>query len=257
MSMSEASSQALFNYFLLLGDDRLVLGHRLSEWVGHGPILEEDLALGNFSLDFLGQAQAFLTHAGEIEGKGRTADTLAYLRDSMSFKNCILLELPKGDFAYTITRQFFFDIYSVLLMQALQKCTYAPLSALAAKCLKEDLYHARHSEVWMLRLGDGTEESHRRVQEAVDSLWMYSGELFFEIEDTALLQKEFLIPSMTSLRSAWTSKVQEICKAATISLPAADTYMQKGGRDGRHSEHLGHMLAEMQVLPRSYPGAQW
>src|SRR4051812_37128838 len=169
---------ALFEYLLRLGDDRLVLGHRLSEWCGHGPILEEDIALSNVALDLLGQATMLLRLAGEVEGQGRTEDALAYFRDAVEFRNCQLVELPKGDFAFTIVRQFLFDVYAVVLLDALSASSNAELAAIAAKALKEAKYHVRHSGEWMLKLGDGTDESHRRAQRAVDELWRFTGELF-------------------------------------------------------------------------------
>ncbi|MCU0617160.1 MAG: phenylacetate-CoA oxygenase subunit PaaC, partial [Gemmatimonadaceae bacterium] len=168
----------LAEYLLRLGDDRLVLGHRLSEWCGHGPILEEDIAVANFALDLIGQASMFLGLAGEVEGQGRDADALAFFRDAVRFRNALLVELPRGDFGFTMVRQFLFDAYSVVQLDALTRCAHAEVAAIAAKALKEDKYHLRHSSEWVVRLGDGTDESHRRVQDALDTLWRYTGELF-------------------------------------------------------------------------------
>lgn len=247
---------ALVTYLQALGDDRLVLGHRNSEWCGHGPILEEDLALTNIALDLVGQAQAFLALAGEIEGKGRNEDALAYFRDEMEFRNVQLVELPRGDFGFTIARQFLFDTFGALLMDSLQKCTFAPLAAIAAKTLREDLYHARHTGDWMRRLGDGTEESHRRVQSALDELWCYTGELFFDDPAATAVSNLFGAPLPSSLRAAWRQSIERVLGEATLKVPA-DGYMMNGSRTGRHSEHLGHLLAEMQSLARSHPGASW
>lgn len=256
LEFNQETKEALFDYLLYLADDRLVLGHRLSEWCGHGPILEEDIALANISLDCIGQASNFLKLAGQLEGKGRTEDDLAYFRDAIDYKNLLLVELPRGDFAFTITRQFLFSAYSHLLFQELAKSEYKDLAALAAKCSKEVRYHLRHSSEWMLRLGDGTEESHQRSQNALDDLWMYSGEMFETNEMENQLTAEGLIVESASLQPRWREIVEKVVKEATMQLPE-DGYMQSGGRRGFHTEHLGHLLAEMQILPRSYPDAKW
>jgi ring-1,2-phenylacetyl-CoA epoxidase subunit PaaC len=253
---SASVKKALFEYLLRIGDDRLILGHRLSEWCGHGPILEEDLALGNVALDLIGHAQAFLGLAGRLEGAERTEDTLAFFRGEREFRNVKLAELPRGDFAFTIARHFIFDAYAVLLMEHLQKCRFPELAGLAAKTLKEDTYHLRHSAQWVLRLGDGTDESRTKIQRAFDEIWAYSGELFVTDDVEKLLSQELGVPDSSSLKSAWTKQVKEIFSEATLTFPA-DCFMHTGGRKGLHTEYLGKLLAEMQILPRSYPDARW
>jgi len=246
----------LFEYVLRIADDRLVLGHRLSEWCGHGPILEEDIALSNIALDFIGQASAMLALAGQIEGQGRTEDTLAYFRDEHEFRNALLVEQPNGDFAVTIVRQFLFDAWSVLVLDALQGVKHPQLAALAAKSLKEDRYHLRHSSEWMLRLGDGTAESHARAQRALDDLWRFTGELFETDAIDAAVAADGIAVDHASIRARWQEIVADVARRATLTLPG-DAPMATGGRRGRHSEHLGHMLAEMQIVARSHPGASW
>lgn len=250
---------ALFEYLLRLGDDRLVLGHRLSEWCGHGPILEEDIALSNVALDLLGQATMFLRLAGEVEGKGRDEDALAYFREVVDFRNCQLVELPKGDFAVTIARQFLFDVHAVVLLDAVSKGSNAEIAAIAAKSLKEAKYHVRHSGEWMLKLGDGTEESHRRAQQAIDSLWRFTGELFAADDVDRAMQDAGIAPDPAALRPTWEAIVREVLDRATLTIPL-DTPRApgvRGGRTGAHTEFLGHMLAEMQIIARSHPGATW
>jgi ring-1,2-phenylacetyl-CoA epoxidase subunit PaaC len=250
---------ALFEYLLRLGDDRLVLGHRLSEWCGHGPILEEDIALSNVSLDLLGQATMLLRLAGEVEGQGRTEDALAYFREVVEFRNCQLVELPPGDFAFTIARQFLFDVHAVLLLDALSRSSHTELAAIAAKSLKEAKYHVRHSGEWMLKLGDGTEESHRRVQKAVDDLWRFAGELFAADEIDRAMVEAGVAADPAALRERWIALVREVVDRATLTLPndLPRPPATRGGRTGAHTEHLGHMLAEMQIIARSHPGATW
>jgi ring-1,2-phenylacetyl-CoA epoxidase subunit PaaC len=252
----QPTANPLFEFVLRLGDDRLVLGHRMSEWCGHGPILEEDIALANMSLDLIGQASALLRLAGEIEGKGRDEDALAYFRDEHEFRNVQMVELPRGDFAFTIARQFLFDAYSVLMWDALQTCRHEKLAALAAKSLKEDKYHLRHSSEWMLRLGDGTAESHRRAQDALDHLWRYTGELFESDEVDEAVRAQGIAPDRAGIRSRWREIVADVVRRSTLTLPP-DGPMASGGRRGQHTEFLGHMLAEMQIVARSHPGASW
>jgi ring-1,2-phenylacetyl-CoA epoxidase subunit PaaC len=250
---------ALFEFLLRLGDDRLVLGSRLSEWCGHGPILEEDIATSNVALDLLGQATMFLRLAGQVEGKGRDEDALAYLREVVDFRNCQLVELPKGDFAFTIARQFLFDVHAVVTLDALATSSNADVAAIAAKSLKEAKYHVRHSGDWMLKLGDGTEESHRRVQRALDDLWRFTPELFATDDIDRAMQAEGIAPDLDALRTQWETLVREVVERATLTLPhdvprAPNT---RGGRTGYHTEFLGHMLAEFQIVARSHPGATW
>ena len=247
---------AFFDYLLRLGDDRLVLGHRLSEWCGHGPILEEDIAMTNFALDLVGQANLLLQRAGQVEGRGRDQDALAYLRDGRDFRNALICELPNGDFGFTMVRQFLFATYAMHQWTALESSADADLAGIAAKSLKETRYHVRHTSEWVVRLGDGTDESHGRAQDALDELWRYTGELFLTDAVEAELVKQKLAVDSSTLHGAWRADVESVISRATLRIPA-DTYAQRGGRTGAHTEHLGHMLAEMQVLPRSYPGAKW
>ena len=254
--LDDAVREPFVEYLLRLADDRLVVGHRLSEWCGHAPILEEDIALANIALDLVGQATALLRLAGETEGKGRNEDALAYLRSDTAYRNALLCELPKGDFAVTIVRQFLFSVYAMLQWEALTKAAHPDLAGIAAKGLKETRYHVRHAGEWVLMLGDGTEESHARAQQALDDLWRYTGELFLtdDVEKT-LVAKELAVDSST-LEQSWHAHVEDVLRRATLTVPQTG-YMQRGGRQGRHTEHLGHMLTEMQILARSHPGASW
>jgi ring-1,2-phenylacetyl-CoA epoxidase subunit PaaC len=251
----DSQEEALFEYLLRLGDDRLVLGHRLSEWCGHGPMLEEDIALANVALDLIGQATHFLQLAGQVEGKGRDEDALAYFRDAIDYRNVNLVELPNGDFGRTIVRQLLFGTWSVLLLDGLQRAAHPKLAGIAAKAYKEARYHVRHSGEWVLRLGDGTDESHRRVQTALDELWPYTGELFAEDEVDRLLAGAGA-PEPAALEPVWREVVSDVVRRATLTLPP-EGFMHSGGRQGRHTEHLGHVLAEMQILARSHAGAKW
>jgi ring-1,2-phenylacetyl-CoA epoxidase subunit PaaC len=250
------TSPALVQYLLRHGDDRLVLGHRLSEWCGHAPILEEDIALANIALDFVGQANLLLQLAGQVEGLGRDADALAYFREATDFRNLQLVELPNGDFGFTIVRQFLFDAYDVPFLDALQRSAHAELAGVAAKAYKEARYHLRHSAEWVIKLGDGTEESHARAQRALDELWRFTGELFAADDVDRALTATGVAPDLAALEPRWRERVDAVVKQATLSLPAATPSML-GGRRGRHTEHLGRMLAEMQIVARSFPGATW
>jgi ring-1,2-phenylacetyl-CoA epoxidase subunit PaaC len=256
MTDSLSSNEAFFQYLLRLGDDRLVLGHRLSEWCGHGPILEEDIALANTALDLIGQANLLLKLAGEVEGQGRSADALAYFRDAIDYHNLQMLELPNGDFALTIVRQFLFSVFALLQMDALAKNAHTELAGIAAKAVKETTYHVRHSGQWVITLGDGTAESHERAQRALDDLWRYTGELFLSDDVDRAAARDGVGVDPSTLESAWRQQVEVVIRRATLTLPSS-TYMQRGGRTGRHTEHLGHMLTEMQIVARSHPGAEW
>lgn len=246
----------LLTYTLRLADNALILGHRLSEWIGHAPLLEEELALGNVALDLIGQARTLYAYAGAVEGQGRDEDALAYLRDAHDFRNILMVELPNGDFAVTIARQFLFSAFMHPFWRALARSTDATLAAIAAKSAKEAAYHLRHASEWLIRLGDGTAESHRRAQSALDDLWPYSGEMFESdaVEQALIADGAAVDPE--SLRGEWEHSVDSVLAEATLAKPAA-SWMQSGGRSGRHSEHLGHLLAEMQFLQRAYPGATW
>ena len=243
-------------YLLRLADDRLVLGHRLSEWCGHAPILEEDIALANVALDLIGQAVALLDLAAAREGKGRTADDLAYFRDAREYRNLQLAELPNGDFAVTIVRQLLFDAYDAALLDALRASADAELGAIAAKALKECRYHLRHSAEWVVKLGDGTAESRRRAQDALDELWRFTGEPFLADDLDRELAAQGVAPDPASLREAWEPTVRHAVPGATLALPDVRP-VARGGRQGLHTEYLGHVLAEMQSVARAHPGAQW
>ena len=247
---------ALFEYLLRLGDDRLVLGHRTSEWCGHGPILEEDIALANIALDLLGHATMFLRLAGQVEGEGRDEDALAYWRDERGFRNLQMLELPKGDFAFTIVRLFLYSAYSHFLLERLSSSSNSELAAIAAKAAKETRYHVRHSAEWVARLGDGTEESHLRAQAAVDELWPWTGEFFQADDIDGELAGSGVGADLAAIREPWEKLVREQLSRATLTVPEGPMRMT-GGRKGSHTEHLGHMLAEMQIVARSHPGAKW
>jgi len=238
-------------FCLRRADDALVLGHRLSEWSGAAPTLEEDLALSNLALDLIGQARALYAYAGEMTGQ--TEDSLAYLRDERGYRNLLLVEQPNGDFAVTMARQFLYAAYADPFWRAMTRSADATLAAIAAKAEKEMAYHLRHAGEWMARLGDGTDESHRRAQAALDRLWPFTGELF--APDAEMIAAGVAIDP-ESLRETWNRAVDAMCARATLTRPA-DGWMQSGGREGRHSEHLGYLLAELQFLPRSHPGAVW
>lgn len=246
----------LLTFTLRLADDALVLGHRLSEWCGHAPILEEDIALANIGLDLIGQARALYDYAATIDGGGLTEDSFAYLRDAGQYRNCLLVEQPNGDFAVTMVRQVLFSAFVDPYWRALMNSRDETLAAIAAKAEKETAYHLRHSAEWLIRLGDGTEESHSRAQAALDELWPYTGELF-EVDgaERALIEAG-IAPDRASLRQTWDTTIGAILSEATLTRPAAG-WMQSGGRTGRHSEHLGFILAELQYLQRTYPGATW
>ena len=251
-----AAAPPLVDYTLRLADTALILGHRLSEWIGHAPVLEEELALGNIALDLIGEARALYSYAGEVEGKGRDEDALAYRRDAGQFRNLLLVEQPNGDFAQTIARQVLYSAFAQPFWRALARSPDATLAAIAAKAEKEAAYHLRHAGEWLIRLGDGTEESHRRAQAALDELWPYAGELFERdaVEDALVAAGIAVDPA--ALRPEWEKNVADLLAEATLR-PPASSWMQSGGRRGRHSEHLGHLLATMQFLQRSYPGASW
>jgi ring-1,2-phenylacetyl-CoA epoxidase subunit PaaC len=250
------SKDALFEALFRQGDTALVLGHRLSEWCGHAPILEEDIALTNIALDLTGQATSLLAYAGEVEGEGRNEDALAYLRDGTLYRNLLLVEQPNEDFGATMARQFLHDARDVELQPALARSTDRRLAGIAAKAAKEASYHYRHSAEWLIRLGDGTAESHARVQDALDTLWMFTGEMFEADEGTLALQAAGVLPDMAAIRAAWSHRVDALLAEATLRRPK-DGWMQTGGLTGRHGEALGHMLAEMQHLQRAHPGATW
>lgn len=249
-------SSDVFDYLLRLGDTTLILAQRLSEWCGKGPAFEEDMALANTTLDLLGQARLWLTYAGEIEGKGRDEDALAFLRDAHDFRNLLLVEQPNDDYAATIVRQFYFDAWYSLLLRQLTKSTDARLAEIAEKAVTEVTYHVRRSSDLVVRLGDSTEESHTRMQTAADDLWSFTGEMFATDAVEERLAAQSIAPNPATLREPWLQYVSEVFHTATLTLPS-DAWMQKGGKQGRHTEYLGYLLAEMQFLQRAYPGAKW
>ena len=252
----EVTEAPLVLYTLRRADDALILGHRLSEWCGHAPMLEEDMALANMGLDLLGQARELYSYAAKIEGRGNDEDKFAYLRDVRQYRTLLLAEQPNGDFARTIARQFFYAAFSDLYWRAMMTSTDATLAAIAAKSEKESAYHLRHSSEWAIRLGDGTAESHGRAQAAVDELWSFTGEMFEADDSERSLIKAGIAIDPAALRPRWLKTVSGIVNEATLAMPSTD-WMQKGGRSGRHSEHLGHLLSELQSMQRTFPGASW
>lgn len=252
--------RCLFDFALRMGDTTLILSQQLSAWCGHGPILEEDLALTNTALDLLGQARLWLSLAAEAEGAGRDEDSLAYLRDAHEFRNALLVERPNGSYADTMVRQFFFDAWHYFLLDRLQASSEPRVAAIAGKAVKEAAYHARRSADLVVRLGDGTEESHARMQAAVDALWPYTGELFTDDEADREAARRGIACMLAELREPWTAQVRAVLDEATLAMPdaaLAGHAAYRGGRQGRHTEALGPLLAEMQFLQRAYPGAAW
>jgi ring-1,2-phenylacetyl-CoA epoxidase subunit PaaC len=252
----EAGAQPLFRYVLRLGDLSLVLGQRLGEWVGHAPALEEDLGLANTALDLIGQARLLLRYAGEVEGRGRSEDDLAFLREQDEYLNPVLAEQPNGDFGQTIVRQVLIDAFQLGLYERLQSSADPQLAAIAAKAVKETRYHLRYSGGWLVRLGDGTQESRARAQAALNKLWPYTVELFAEDDVDRAMADSGVAPRLADVRAAWVPRIDELLREATLDRPPERPYSWFGKR-GEHSEHLGYMLAEMQHLQRTHPGARW
>jgi ring-1,2-phenylacetyl-CoA epoxidase subunit PaaC len=247
---------ALLQYILRLGDNALILGQRLSEWCGHGPILEQDIAMTNIALDLVGQARSIYEYAAKVEGKGRTEDDLAYLRYEHEYYNGLLVEQPNIDFAHTIVRQFLFDAFNQPFHEALLHSTDKHLAAIAEKSLKEVTYHLRYSSEWMIRLGDGTTVSHQKMQTALDNLWMFSGELCIpDALDQQMLEAGIGV-DLEAIARQYQQKVDAILDQATLQKPQND-WMQSGGKQGRHTEHMGFMLAQLQYMQRAYPGVEW
>ena len=248
--------QQLFHYVLQLADTSLILGHRLSEWCGHGPILEQDLAMANIALDLLGEARSYYQYAAELEGQGRTEDDLAYLRPAVEYRNPLLVEQPNGDFAATIVRQFLFDNFHYPFLQQLQTSPDERLAAIAEKAVKEAAYHLKWSSEWIIRLGDGTPESRQRLDKALASLARYAGELTTPTATEKNLQEAGIIPDYAALQPAMAAHLAHVFEEATVPLPTG-SFGMKGGKEGRHSEHLGYILTELQYLQRTYPGLTW
>ena len=248
--------QALLAYVTRLGDNALILGQRMVELVAAYPELEEELANANFALDYIGQARMFYTYAGELEGKGRGEDEYAFLRDENEFRNFLLIEQPNGHFGDSIAKLVLFEAFYLAQLEALSDCADARLAEIAARAEKEIRYHLRHNTQWLVRLGDGTEESHRRVQESLERLWQFTGELFATDEVDTIVEKAYSGPDLDAIRQRWVTDVEAILINATLSRPE-DGWMASGGKQGVHSEHLGYMIAEMQYLQRTHPGADW
>ena len=250
------NNKELIEYCLRLGDTSLILGQRLAEWCGHGPILEEDIALTNISLDYIGQARAFYSYAATLEGAGKTEDDFAYLRDEREFKNVLLAEQPNGDFGQTIMRQFLISAFQYYYYAELKNSKDKTLAALAEKSLKEVTYHLRHSSSWVIRLGDGTDESKRRMENAIEELWLFTGDLFDLDDVDRKLIKEGIAVDSSAFKDQWNKKVKEVFDEAALKVPE-NIFMVSGSREGKHTEHLGYILAEMQSLHRAHPGVQW
>jgi len=255
-SAAPATVAARFDYLLQLADTSLILGQRLGELVGHAPAIEEDLGLANTALDLIGQARLLLAYAGEIEGRGRTEDHLAFLREQHEYRNPALVEQPNGDFGHTIVRQVLIDAYQLELHDQLQNSSDLRLAAIAAKALKETRYHLRYSGSWLIRLGDGTEESHARVQQSLDQLWPFTRELFDEQDAERALAEAGVVPALADVERHWSGRIDGLLREATLQRPASTPY-HWFGRRGVHTEHLGYLLADMQFLQRTYPGATW
>ncbi|WP_199899623.1 1,2-phenylacetyl-CoA epoxidase subunit PaaC [Sneathiella glossodoripedis] len=257
VSVAEMTEQdQLFEYTVRLGDNCVILGQRLAEWCGKSPVLEEELALMNVGLDLLGQARMLLDYAGKVEGAGRDEDKLAFFRDAQAWRNLLLVEQPNGDFAKTMSRQLFFDCFQFLQYQKLSNSADTKLAEIATKSLKEITYHVRHSSDWVIRLGDGTEESHQRMQKAVDELWGYTPEMFdMDAVDEAMLKSGVGV-DLKEIEPAWKKMVEGVLSEATLNFPEL-TWQVRGSKEGKHTEHLGYLLAEMQFLPRAYPDANW
>lgn len=256
ISSIKIAETPLVLYTLRRADDALILGHRLSEWCGHAPMLEEDMALANMALDLIGQARELYTYAAEVEGAGHDEDKFAYLRDVRQYRNLLLVEQPNGDFARTIVRQLFYSAFADPYWRAMMASKDATLAAIAAKSEKESAYHLRHASEWVIRLGDGTAESHRRAQAAVGDLWAFTGELFHSDDSDAGLIGTGVAVDPETLRAGWIETVSNVLATATLDYPAT-SWMQKGGRTGTHTEHLGHLLSELQSMQRTFPNATW
>lgn len=254
--MTTSRDEQLFKYAVGLADDALVLGHRLSEWSGRAPMLEEDIALTNLALDLIGQARLYYAYAGEVEGKGRSEDDLAYFRDAREFRNVLLVEQPNGDFAATMMRHLLYASFMHPYLEALAQSRDGRLAAIAAKAVKEMAYHVRHAAEWVIRLGDGTEESHRRLSQGLSELWPYTGELFEMDDGEAALAASGITVVRSDIGAAWKTKLHRVFADARLDGPA-DCAMQTGGRSGLHTEAFGKMLAEMQSLARAHPGVTW
>lgn len=250
------SKTALYRYLLRLGDNAAILGHKLGEWCGHGPELEEDIAIINTSLDLLGHARSLYSYAGEVEGEGRSEDDIAFLRQEREYINALICETPNGHYGDTIARQFLFDHFNILLFTELEKSSDETIAGIAAKAIKEIRYHVRRSTEWTLRLGDGTEESHDKIQQSFNDIWKFTGDLFVQDESDVLIIEAGIGPDLSSLLPKWKENVKAGLMEAKLSMPN-DEWMQQGSKEGRHTENMGHLLSELQYMQRAYPGCEW
>ncbi len=251
------SNQNLIDFTLQWADTSLIMGHRLSEWCGHGPILEQDIAMSNIALDFIGEARSLYQYAAELKGEGQTEDDLAYFRDDLQFRNVLLAELPNGDFAQTVLRLFFFEAFHLPWLELMVDNKDEVFSGVAGKSVKESRYHFQWSAEWVIRLGDGTEESKRRISSSLEELWPYTGELMMPAPHEQALIDGNLLPAYDGVKETWQKHVTDVLSQATLEVPSPDIWMQTGGKSCRHTEHLGYLLAEMQVVQRAYPGNEW
>lgn len=250
------SKTALYRYLLRLGDNAAILGHRLGEWCGHGPELEEDIALINTSLDLLGHARSLYSYAGEIEGLGKDEDDVAFLREERQYLNALICEIPNGHYGDTIARQFLFDHFNLLLFTELEKSSDETIAGIVAKAIKEIRYHLRRSTEWTMRLGDGTEESHNKIQQSFNEIWKFTGDLFVQDEGDDQIVEAGIGPDLDRLLPTWKENVKAGLVEATLSMPE-DGWMQHGSKEGRHTESMGHLLSELQYMQRAYPGCEW
>lgn len=254
--MAKPKKEELYKYLLRIGDNALVLGQRLSEWCGHGPVLEQDIAITNISLDLIGQTRNWFQYAAQVDGRGQDEDDIAFLRDAWDFHNLLLVEQPNRDWAHTMVRQFIFDAFHYYFIQSLTESKDKQIAAIAEKSLKEIAYHLKYSSEWVIRLGDGTDVSHQKMQDAVDNLWMFTGELTEPDELDGLMAKSGIGVDPQDIRPAIEAKLTRVLEEATLTIPRV-AWMQRGGKQGIHTEHLGHLLAEMQFMQRAYPGLEW
>lgn len=250
------NKEALYQYTLQIADNALILGQRLGEWCGHGPVLEQDIALTNIALDLMGQARSLLSYAAQVEGKGRTEDHIAFMRKENEYRNVLLVEQKNEDFAYTVVRQFLFDSFNYFFNEALQGSKDKTLAAIASKSIKEVRYHLKYSSEWMIRLGDGTEVSHEKIQTALDDLWMYSEELIIPNDIDKMMHDAGIGVDLEKIKPVRQAKIEEILELATLTKPSS-TWMQSGGKDGRHTENMGFILADLQYMQRAYPNMEW
>jgi ring-1,2-phenylacetyl-CoA epoxidase subunit PaaC len=254
--MSQGTNSALIKFVIRLGDSNLILGHRLSEWCSNGPFLEEDIAMSNIALDYIGQARVLYSYAGQLDG-GKNEDYYAYERREHEFTNALLCESGNGDFGMTVARQLYYSVFAYALCNELLKSKDETLAGYAGKAVKELAYHVRHATDWTLRLGDGTEESNKRMQHGIDELWMYTHDLFATLESDKELVAAGIIPDVTAMKAAWLEHVKDVIQRATLTIPDVNAWQMEGSRTGRHTENIGYIIAELQYVTRAYPGCEW